>query len=322
MKRWRTRARAKGSKSFLLDEAAVVPGNAAGQADASPPVSEMAAIFVLYRTCVCARFIFQWRSVSWNPTRKVQWSLICSTFNIGLHEWIGENTFLGLHCTFQSRCSPEANEMASAIAVDHLCELDALPYLSGMHPGFSSRTQCRPYHFCCLNCPPPCVVKCSFALRETSTHSLPCIFCHCRVSSWMWMECRWSSCCEALVSLDRIWTFSYLLHVVKYTSSYVICGLDSFVRRSLSAIRVAVVALVVTGLVDTCGVCRTGGPREGTCHPSHHFIWRSQVPSRDLPVRHCLECQLNLSIREQPQQNISRWEPGRLGNIQQPWSVV
>jgi len=30
--------------------------------------------------------------------------------------------------------------------------------------------------------------------------------------------------------------------------------------------RVAVVALVVTGLVDICSECRTGGPREGTCH--------------------------------------------------------
>ena len=27
------------------------------------------------------------------------------------------------------------------------------------------------------------------------------------------------------------------------------------------------VALVVTGLVDVCSECRTGGPREGTCHP-------------------------------------------------------
>jgi len=31
--------------------------------------------------------------------------------------------------------------------------------------------------------------------------------------------------------------------------------------------RVAVVALVVTGLVDISSECRTGGPREGTCHP-------------------------------------------------------
>jgi len=30
--------------------------------------------------------------------------------------------------------------------------------------------------------------------------------------------------------------------------------------------RVAVVALVVTGLVKICSECRTGGPREGTCH--------------------------------------------------------
>jgi len=32
-------------------------------------------------------------------------------------------------------------------------------------------------------------------------------------------------------------------------------------------VRVAVVALVSTGLVDICGECPTRGPREGTCHP-------------------------------------------------------
>jgi len=31
--------------------------------------------------------------------------------------------------------------------------------------------------------------------------------------------------------------------------------------------RVAVVALVVTSVVDICCECRTGRPREGICHP-------------------------------------------------------
>jgi len=32
------------------------------------------------------------------------------------------------------------------------------------------------------------------------------------------------------------------------------------------------VALVLTGFVDTCSECRTGGPREGTCHPPKKML--------------------------------------------------
>ena len=37
-----------------------------------------------------------------------------------------------------------------------------------------------------------------------------------------------------------------------------------------------VASLVVTGLINICSECRTGGPREGTCHPpsvSVEIIW-------------------------------------------------
>ena len=43
--------------------------------------------------------------------------------------------------------------------------------------------------------------------------------------------------------------------------------------------RVAVVALVLTGLVNISRECRTGGPREGTCHPLWSTNAMSQIES-------------------------------------------
>ena len=45
-------------------------------------------------------------------------------------------------------------------------------------------------------------------------------------------------------------------------------GVLWLISRWTHPARAAVVALVLTGLVDICSECRTGGPREGTCHPS------------------------------------------------------